>query len=54
MKRIILAGINARYTHSCLALYCLKSALRGIEVEAAVREFLSRIDAGATAARQAD
>ena len=39
MKKIILAGINARYTHSCLALYCLKSALRGIEVEAAVREF---------------
>lgn len=39
MKKVILAGINARYTHSCLALYCLKSALRGIDVEAAVREF---------------
>ncbi|HOT45965.1 MAG TPA: DUF4080 domain-containing protein [Spirochaetota bacterium] len=39
MKKIILAGINARYTHSCLALYCLKSALSGIDAEAVVREF---------------
>ena len=39
MKKILLAAINARYTHSCLALYCLKSALRGLEVEAVVREF---------------
>lgn len=39
MKKIILAGINARYTHSCLALFCLKSALRGIDVETVVREF---------------
>ncbi len=39
MKKIILAAINARYTHSCLALYCLKSAVCGLEVEAVVREF---------------
>ncbi len=39
MKKILLAGINARHTHSCLALYCLKSALRGLDIEAIVREF---------------
>ncbi len=39
MKKILLAAINARYTHSCLALYCLKSALRGLDVSAIIREF---------------
>ncbi len=46
MKKIILAGINARYTHSCLALYCLKSALRGLDVETVVRDFSINRNAG--------
>ncbi len=39
MKKIILAGINARYTHSCLALYCLRSAVRDLDVSIIIREF---------------
>ena len=39
MKKILLAAINARYTHSCLALYCLKSYAAGLDFEIIIREF---------------
>jgi radical SAM superfamily enzyme YgiQ (UPF0313 family) len=39
MKKILLAAMNARYTHSCLALYCLKSYARGLDCEIIIREF---------------
>lgn len=39
MKKIILAAVNARYTHSCLALYCLKSYARGAGADIAIREY---------------
>ncbi|MBN2161051.1 MAG: DUF4080 domain-containing protein [Spirochaetes bacterium] len=39
MKKILLAAINARYTHSCLALYSLKSCARAAGRDVAVREF---------------
>lgn len=39
MKRVLLATLNARYTHSCLALYYLKSCLQESGVEAEIREF---------------
>lgn len=36
MKRILLCGINARYSHSCLALLCLKyAAPEGLPIETA-------------------
>ena len=45
MKKILLTAINARYTHSCLALYCLKSVLGGIDATAMVREFSINLNA---------
>ena len=39
MKKIILVAVNARYTHSCLALYCLKSYARGLNADIAIREY---------------
>ena len=39
MKKILLAAVNARYTHSCLALYCLKSYTRGTDAEITIREY---------------
>jgi radical SAM superfamily enzyme YgiQ (UPF0313 family) len=39
MKKILLTAINARYTHSCLALYCLKSYAAGLDFEIIIREF---------------
>lgn len=39
MKKILLAAINARYTHSCLALYSLKSCAAGLDFEITIREF---------------
>ena len=39
MKKVLLAAINARYTHSCLALYCLKSYAAGAGHAVSVREF---------------
>jgi radical SAM superfamily enzyme YgiQ (UPF0313 family) len=39
MKKILLIAINARYTHSCLALYCLKSYAAGLDFEIVIREF---------------
>lgn len=39
MKKILLSAINARYTHSCLALYCLKSCATGLDFEISIREF---------------
>jgi radical SAM superfamily enzyme YgiQ (UPF0313 family) len=50
MKKILLAAVNARYTHSCLALYCLKSYARGLNGDIAVREYSINRDAAGIAA----
>jgi radical SAM superfamily enzyme YgiQ (UPF0313 family) len=39
MKKILLAAINARYTHSCLALYCLKAFAAGTGNAVTIREY---------------
>ncbi|MBN1496043.1 MAG: B12-binding domain-containing radical SAM protein [Spirochaetes bacterium] len=39
MKKVLLVGVNARYTHSCLALYCLKSYTRGVGADIIIREY---------------
>jgi radical SAM superfamily enzyme YgiQ (UPF0313 family) len=39
MKKALLVAINARYTHSCLAVYCLKSYAAGAGHAVSVREF---------------
>ncbi len=39
MKKVLLVAINARYTHSCLALYCLKSFSAGLDYDIIIREF---------------
>ncbi len=39
MNTILLAAINARYTHSCLALYCLKSYAADAGRTIVVREY---------------
>ncbi|TFH41941.1 MAG: cobalamin B12-binding domain-containing protein, partial [Chrysiogenales bacterium] len=44
MKKIVLVAINARYTHSCLALYCLKACVRGDGREVILREYSIRKD----------
>lgn len=36
---ILLVAVNARFTHSCLALYCLKSFLAGSGHRITIREF---------------
>ncbi len=43
-KKIALVAINARYTHSCLALYCLKSYVRGLGHYVFLREYSLRRD----------
>lgn len=43
-KKITLVAINARYTHSCLALYCLKSHVRGLGHDVSLREYSLRRD----------
>lgn len=54
MATILLAAVNARYTHSCLALYCLKSALRGLDDSVAIREFSINQDTSDIASRITD
>ncbi len=39
MKKLVLTTLNARYTHTCLALYYLQSVLKGSRVEVEVCEF---------------
>ncbi|HOD13205.1 MAG TPA: DUF4080 domain-containing protein [Spirochaetota bacterium] len=46
MKTVLLAAINARYTHSCLALYCLKSYAAGTGSSISVREYSINRDPG--------
>lgn len=46
MKKILLAAINARFTHSCLALYCLKAYAQGLDYEIVIREFSINQDVG--------
>ncbi|MBN2079808.1 MAG: B12-binding domain-containing radical SAM protein [Spirochaetes bacterium] len=43
-KKIALVAINARYTHSCLALYCLKSYVRDLGHDVYMREYSLRRD----------
>lgn len=46
MKKILLVGINARYTHSNPALYYLKSSAADRGYDIIIREFSINLDAG--------
>ena len=54
MKTILLAAINARYTHSCLALYSLKSYVSGSGHDIILREYSINRDGESILADMAD
>ncbi len=51
MKKIVLAAFNARYTHSCLAAYCLRNVARDAGWDPIIMEFSARGSAASAAAR---
>ncbi len=45
MKKLLLVGINARYSHPCAALYYLRNSVEGLGYTTVIREFTIRADA---------